>query len=149
MFKILVTAIDGSELADKALEAALTLAKTHGGRLVVVTATDPVSTGIGSGGFGTIDAGPIIARLEENYAAEAAKLLGAAREKAEAAGVPVETVHKPRHRPADAILETASQTGADTIVMGSHGRRGLGRLILGSQAAEVLARASIPVLIVK
>jgi nucleotide-binding universal stress UspA family protein len=58
-------------------------------------------------------------------------------------------VHVPRHRPADAILEAVTARGIDTIVMGSHGRRGLGRLLLGSQASEVLARSSVPVLIVK
>lgn len=108
-----------------------------------------MATGIGAGGFGTIDAGPIIAQLEEDYAAEAKKLLDVAKAKLDAAGIAAETLHVPRHRPADAILEAVSARGVDTIVMGSHGRRGLGRLLLGSQASEVLARSSVPVLIVK
>ena len=149
MFKTILVATDGSEIAGRALDAALELARVHGGTVLVLTATDPVSTGIGTGGFGTIDAGSIIVELERTYAEEAAKLLAAARQKAEAAGVKVETLHLPRHRPADAIVGTAEERGCDTIVMGSHGRRGLGRLLLGSQAAEVLARAKVPVLIVK
>jgi len=149
MFKTLLIATDGSDLGDKALAAGLALARTHGATVTILTATDPVSTGIGAGGFGTIDAGPIVARLEESYAAEAAKLLAAARQKAEAEGVAAETLHLPRHRPADGIVETADKLGADLIVMGSHGRRGLNRLLLGSQASEVLARARVPVLIVK
>lgn len=149
MFKSLLIAIDGSELGGKALEAGIALARTHEARLLILTATDPVSTGIGSGGFGTIDAGHIVARLEENYAAEARTLLAEASARAEAAGLAAQTVHVPRQRPADAILAAAKEQGIDTIVMGSHGRRGLGRLLLGSQAAEVLARSPIPVLIVK
>lgn len=149
MFKTLLIATDGSELGNRALEAGLALARLNGAAVTILTATDPISTGIGSGGFGTIDAGPILARLEEAYAAEAADLLAAARHQAQEAGIAAETLHLPRHRPADGILETAASKSADLIVMGSHGRRGIGRLLLGSQAAEVLARASIPVLIVK
>lgn len=149
MFKSLLIAIDGSELGDKAVAAGIELAKAHGSKILVLTATDPVATGIGAGGFGTIDAGSIIAQLEEDYAAGAKKLLDAARETLAAAGIAAETLHVPRHRPADAILDAAAARGVDTIVMGSHGRRGLGRLLLGSQASEVLARASVPVLIVK
>lgn len=149
MFKSLLIATDGSELGDKALAAGVELARAHGSSILVLTATDPVATGIGAGGFGTLDAGPIIAQLEEDYAAGAKKLLDAAREKLAAAGIAAETLHVPRQRPADAILDTAAARGVDTIVMGSHGRRGFGRLLLGSQASEVLARASVPVLIVK
>lgn len=149
MFKSLLIATDGSELGDKAVAAGIELAKAHGSKILVLTSTDPVATGIGAGGFGTIDAGPIIAQLEDDYAAGAKKLLDAAKEKLAAAGISAETVHVPRHRPADAILEAVTARGIDTIVMGSHGRRGLGRLLLGSQASEVLARSSVPVLIVK
>lgn len=149
MFKSLLIATDGSELGDKAVAAGAELAKVHGSKVLVLTSTDPVATGIGAGGFGSIDAGPIIAQLEDDYAAGAKKLLDAAKEKLAAAGISAETVHVPRHRPADAILEAVTARGIDTIVMGSHGRRGLGRLLLGSQASEVLARSSVPVLIVK
>ena len=71
------------------------------------------------------------------------------RSQAQQAGIEAQTLHVPLHRPADAIIQTAQDKGCDTIVMGSHGRRGIGRLLLGSQAAEVLARASVPVLVVK
>ncbi|MBJ3786527.1 universal stress protein [Devosia sediminis] len=149
MFKTILVASDGSEQASKALDAALELARLNGASLTILTATDPVATGIGSGGFGTIDAGPIVARLEEAYASEAADLLAKARHRAQEAGITPETLHLPRHRPADAILETATERGVDLIVMGSHGRRGLNRLLLGSQVAEVLARSTLPVLVVK
>jgi nucleotide-binding universal stress UspA family protein len=149
MFKSILVASDGSDLANKALDLALETARLNGAKLTILTATDPVATGIGSGGFGTIDAGPIVARLEEAYAAEAADLLAKARHRAQDAGIAAETLHLPRHRPADGILEAAGEKGCDLIVMGSHGRRGINRLLLGSQAAEVLARATVPVLVVK
>ncbi len=149
MFKTLLIAIDGSDLGEKALAAGIALAKSQNSTILVLTATDPVSTGIGSGGFGTIDAGNIITRLEESYTAQAKALLDAAKARIEAAGLTAETLHTPRQRPADAIIATAKEKGSDLIIMGSHGRRGLGRLLLGSQAAEVLSHASVPVLIVK
>jgi nucleotide-binding universal stress UspA family protein len=149
MYKNLLIATDGSELGNKALAAGLALARLTGASVTILTATDPVSTGIGSGGFGTIDAGPILARLEEAYAAEAANLLAAARKSAQEAGVNVDILHLPRHRPADGIIETADEKACDLIVMGSHGRRGFSRMLLGSQASEVLSRASMAVLIVK
>jgi nucleotide-binding universal stress UspA family protein len=49
--------------------------------------------------------------------------------------------------PAEGIIETANARGCDLIVMASHGRRGLGRLILGSQANEVVTQSTIPVLV--
>lgn len=149
MFTSLLIATDGSELGDKAVGAGLDLAKAYNARVTILTATDPVATGIGSGGFGAIDAGPVIARLEESYTAEANKTLAAAKAKADAAGIAVKTLHAARTRPAEAILDLARSENADTIVMGSHGRRGFKRLLLGSQAAEVLAHAEVPVLIVK
>lgn len=149
MFKHLLIATDGSELGNKALAAGLALARLNQAEVTILTATDPVSTGIGSGGFGTIDAAAIIARLEEAYSIQAAAFLEKAQKQAQDAGIAAQTLHLPRHRPADGIVETAAEMACDLIVMGSHGRRGLSRLMLGSQAAEVLARANVPVLIVK
>lgn len=149
MFKKLLVATDGSELGDKAIETAIAMAKSGGATITLLTATDPVTTGIGAGGFGTIEAGSIIAKLEETYAEQAKALLDAAKNKVESAGIAVETLHAPRTTAADAIIATAEAKGSDLIVMGSHGRRGLRRLLLGSQAAEVLSRSTIPVLIVK
>ena len=150
MFHNILIATDGSELGDKALAAALNLGKGSGGKVTVLTVTDPVTSMVGgTGGFGQIDAGPLINKLEEGYRETAGKVLAAAQQQAQALGTAVETLHLPDHLAADGIIQTAEQRGADLIVMGSHGRRGLGRLLLGSQAAEVLARAKVPVLVVK
>jgi nucleotide-binding universal stress UspA family protein len=149
MFKNLLIALDGSELSDKALGAGLDLARSYGSRVTLLTASDPISTGIGSGGFGTLSAGPLVERLEEAYEAGAREILDAALARAAEAGVKADALYAPRQRPADAILQEAEARGCDTILMGSHGRRGLRRLIIGSQANEVLTRATVPVLVVK
>ena len=60
----------------------------------------------------------------------------------------IELLHVPNALPASTIIETAKSRGCDLIVMGSHGRRGLTKLWLGSQTSEVLADGSVPVLVV-
>lgn len=58
-------------------------------------------------------------------------------------------LHVPDAHPAEAIVDAAKSEGCSLIVMASHGRRGLGRLLLGSQTAEVLAHSPVPVLVVR
>ena len=77
------------------------------------------------------------------------RVLGLAKAVADKAGVAAKTLHVPNSPPAEAIIETAKSQGVDIIVMASHGRRGLGRLILGSQTSEVLSHAPVPVLVVR
>ena len=149
MYTRMLIAIDGSELADKALRHAFALAKGTDAKLIVLTSTEP-STMIAPGAeIMMVDIGAIIADLEKAKAEGAKIVLANGRELAKDAGLTIQTLHMPGQLPADAIISVAKEQGADLIVMGSHGRRGLGRLLLGSQAAEVLARSTIPVLIVK
>lgn len=149
MYTRILIAIDGSELANKALRHAFALAKGTHAKLFALTATDP-SVPIAPGAeMMMVDTGAIIADLEKAKAESAKIVLADARELAKDAGLTIEGLHMPGQLAADAIIAVAKQQGADLIVMGSHGRRGLGRLLLGSQAAEVLSRSTIPVLIVK
>jgi nucleotide-binding universal stress UspA family protein len=87
----------------------------------------------------------------ENYnklvAEEASKILSSVEDTAKKADVTCDTLHVKDRFPAEGIIETANARGCDLIVMASHGRRGLGRLILGSQANEVVTQSTIPVLI--
>ena len=62
-------------------------------------------------------------------------------------GVSCDIVHVADHHPADGIIETSRTKDCDLIVMASHGRRGVKKLLLGSVANEVLAHSSVPVLI--
>jgi nucleotide-binding universal stress UspA family protein len=90
-----------------------------------------------------------IERYKESAAAWAQRNLDPAGEQAKAAGVSFELVHVPESAPAEGIIATAEKQGCDLIVMASHGRRGLGRLLIGSQANEVLAYSKVPALIVR
>ncbi|KKB82683.1 hypothetical protein VW29_15860 [Devosia limi DSM 17137] len=149
MYKKIVIAVDGSEPSAKALEHGLTLAKALDAKAIAVTVTDP-SLFIAPGAeMMQMNTGAVVEELDKAKAEGARQVLDHARSEARQIGLEIEGVHVPNKQTADGILEMSAERGADLIVMGSHGRRGLGRLLLGSQAAEVLAHSPIPVLIVK
>jgi nucleotide-binding universal stress UspA family protein len=149
MYKHIIVAIDGTELTPKVLEHAFALARDGAGQLEVVTVTEPSVFLAPDAGLVTISTRELLDELEKAKAAEAKTILANAQAAADAASVRISTRHIPQQHPSDGIIRAAEEAGADLIVMGSHGRRGIRRLLLGSQASEVLARSSMPVLIVK
>jgi nucleotide-binding universal stress UspA family protein len=84
---------------------------------------------------------------EKAISANAAEILAKADEAAGKAGISCTTIHVKERHPAEGIIETAKARTCDLIVMASHGRRGLSRLLLGSQAYNVITHSTIPVLI--
>ena len=149
MYQNIICAIDGSELSDKALKHALALAGATGGKVTVVTVTDPSVIVAPGAEMMIVDTGAIIADLDKAKAESAKTILADAEKQAAASGVAIAKLHVANSTAADGILHAAREQKADLIVMGSHGRRGLGRLLLGSQASEVLSHSELPVLIVK
>jgi nucleotide-binding universal stress UspA family protein len=144
MFKKILVPTDGSAQAAAAAKIAAQLAKSQGAQIIGVYVIDPFPYI----GIGDASAVGLQAYLSEAKAAagQALEMLGkaCAAEDVPFAGDTIErnVVH-------EGVLETASAEGCDLIVMGSHGRRGLKSLILGSVAQKVLAHAELPVLIVK
>jgi nucleotide-binding universal stress UspA family protein len=84
---------------------------------------------------------------EKAMSANAAEILAKADEAAGKAGISCTTIHVKERHPAEGIIETAKARTCDLIVMASHGRRRLSRLLLGSQAYNVITHSTIPVLI--
>jgi len=149
MYSNIVCAIDGSELSTKALRHALGLAARTGGKVTAVTVTEPSILVAPGAEIMMVDTSAMIADLEQAKAESAKTILTEAEAVARQTGVALHGMHIAHSAAAEGILHAAKQVRADLVVMGSHGRRGLGRLLLGSQAAEVLAHADIPVLVVK
>lgn len=143
MYKHILIATDGSELAGKAVTTGLKLAKALGARVTAVTATEPWSAMIGP--EGSAFSFPI-EEYEKASAERAAEILEAVRKQALTLGVESKTLHVTEF-PAEAIIEAARTSACDLIVMASHGRRGIARALLGSQAARVVTLSSVPVLI--
>ena len=147
MYKHILIATDGSELAGKGLEQGLRVAAATGAEATIITVTEP---------WQTVDAGQMwggSANLLDEYRAHsresATKILAAAAERASALGVNHKTHYVADAYPAEAILEAARERECDLIVMATHGRRGLNRLLLGSQANAVITHSDTPVLVVR
>jgi nucleotide-binding universal stress UspA family protein len=143
MFKRLLIATDGSDLASKAVATGLALAKTLNAEVVIVTASEPW-IGLTNGQGFAFDFP--IQEYEKDCAERAERILAKVRTDAEQKGITCETVHVTDF-PAEAILGTSKAKDCDLIVMASHGRRGISRLLLGSQAMRVVTLSSIPVLV--
>jgi nucleotide-binding universal stress UspA family protein len=146
MYAHILVATDGSDLADRAVDHTIAIAKALNSDVTVVTVSESAAMiGAYPDGFYAIDQNELIEGQDE--AAKA--LLDKAEDKVKAAGLAVKTVHIKDSFPAEGIVATAQNLGADLIVMGSHGRRGLGRLLLGSQTSNVLAQTKTPVLVTR
>ena len=137
VYKHLLIATDGSEVAQKAVDQGFDLAKALNAKTTVIYVTPPWSDTFGED----------VSAYDKIDAEEAAKILSSVRDVAKKAAITCDTLHVKDRFPAEGIIETANARGCDLIVMASHGRRGLRRLILGSQANEVVTRSTIPVLI--
>lgn len=150
MYKHILISTDGSEVAQKGLDHGLSLAKEIGAKVSVITVTEsfPVYASAGAG----VGAGWVPVEMADYNTVQDEFTNGVfarAKQAAEQHGVAIETIHIRNAQPAEAILETAKTQGCDLIVMASHGRRGLGRLLLGSQTSEVVTRSPVPVLVVR
>ncbi|HEY7297037.1 MAG TPA: universal stress protein [Xanthobacteraceae bacterium] len=148
MYQRILIATDGSELADKAVAHGIALAKDLAVPICVVTVTGPWSAFELAQMSRMGDRNPI-GRYEEMAAAAANSILGKAGELAKAQGVRFELVHVQDRRPSEGIIAAAKDKACDLIVMASHGYRGLNRLLLGSQAYEVLTHSKVPALVVR
>lgn len=149
MYTHVLISTDGSELAQRGVDHGLSLAKKLGSKVTIVVATEPflIST---EAGYGIWAKDPVSMKRHEADRKEFAnKILSAAKISAEKMGLEANTVHVPDAQPATAIVDTAQQFGCDLIVMASHGRRGIAKVLLGSQTSEVLVTTTVPVLVVR
>lgn len=148
MYTHILIAIDGSELADKGLVQGLALAASLKSQVTVVTVSEPMSSGYDDI-YGWSGAQGVATDYKQAMQERADKILKAAEAKAAEAGVAAAGLHLAGRYAADGIIETARSKGCDLIVMASHGRRGLGRLLIGSQTTEVLTHTEVPVLVIR
>lgn len=143
MYKNILIATDGSEIAQTAVEEGLELASKIGARATIVTVTEPwdaVILGESSLAFPIND-------YNKSQEETAAKILSDANAVAKKLDTACDTLHVINDAPAEGIVEAANKLDADLIVIGSHGRRAVARILLGSQANKVIALTTIPVLV--
>lgn len=144
MFKHILVPVDGSETSLQAVSKAAELAKAFNSDVTAVYVLDPYPfTGVGADfAYGQ-------AQYLSAATAEANKALEDVTERMKDTGVTVKTLVGEGHAIHEGIVRVGENVGADLIVMGSHGRRGLEKLVLGSVAQRVLQTAKVPVLVVR
>jgi nucleotide-binding universal stress UspA family protein len=148
MYTNILLSTDGSDVAKNGVKQGIALAKALNAKVTVITVTERQEIDYGGGhASGWIPSQQEVDSFDSARKERAGKVLDEAR--AEQIGISAELLHVPNAHTATAIIETAKSRGCDLIVMGSHGRRGLRKLFLGSQTSEVLADGSVPVLVVR
>jgi nucleotide-binding universal stress UspA family protein len=148
MCQHILIATDGSPLADNAVQYGIALAKRLNVPITAVTVTEPWSV-LEMGRMARQGNQNPVTQFQEAAAAAAEAILAKAKQMADAQGVKCDVVYAREQHPAEAIIAVAKDKGCDLIVMASHGRRGFDRILLGSQANEVLTHSKVPTLIVR
>ncbi|HUM16319.1 MAG TPA: universal stress protein [Candidatus Nitrosotalea sp.] len=143
MYKHILIPTDGSPLSEAAIRQGVALAKAVRAKVTVLTVGLP---------FHTFALDPVMmadtpAQYEKDSQALAEKALGVAKAEAAVAGVACETLYQIHDHPYQVIVDTARTKGCDLIFMASHGRKGMGALVLGSETNKVLTHSKIPVLV--
>lgn len=139
-FRRILVAADESAFAARAADVALELARSLGAELAFMHVIDPSLVSAPESG---IPAGQLIALAEQ----DGRRLLAAFSQRASAQPPPLEFIHV--GKPATEIVKAAKDWPADLIVIGSHGRGGVKRVLLGSVAETVMRQAACPVLVVR
>lgn len=145
MYRKILVPLDGSATSARGLEEAVALARASGASLALLHVVDAFPFTMDMTGAGAWDA------LVDGLRQQGRSLLEQAGETALAHGVKAagKLVEFPSGRVADVIVDEVGAQGCDLVVMGTHGRRGFGHLMLGSDAERVLHLSPVPVLLIR
>lgn len=148
MYHHILIAVDGSELADRGARHGLALAKQLGAQATVLTVTEPLSPVAMEAAIAGGVRDPLVS-FDKQMDEHVRRIGSAVTSHAKELGVNIDLARETDASAADAILRAAHLKNCDLIVMASHGRRGLNKFLLGSQTASVLARTTLPVLVIR
>jgi nucleotide-binding universal stress UspA family protein len=147
MYKRILVATDGSKLSKMAVEHAINLADLTGAEVVALKVIPRYPQTYFEGGVAL--AAAEIARIEAQWNEEALAVVNAVKSAGQLREVKVKPVTVKSDLIAEAIIAAAKRNKCDLIVMASHGRRGLKRLLLGSETQQVLTHSHTPVLVLR
>ena len=147
MYKRILVTTDGSKLSKKAVVSAIRLAALCQAELVAVTVVPRYPQSYFEGGL-TLPADDV-ARVEKNWASEGQAVVDAVKKLATTKGVTTKAMVVKADVVSDAVLSTARKQQCDLIIMASHGRKGIKRLLLGSETQHVLTHSHTPVLVLR
>ncbi len=145
MYKHILIPTDGSETADKAVNAGIEFAHQTGACITWFTAVPEYRLP----GEGALVSGKFISMEEHDCRSheKAEKILDKVTARARAAGIESDRDFAQSDHPYQAIIQAAERNGCDLILMASHGRHGLAALVYGSETRDVLTHSSIPTLV--
>lgn len=147
MYQRILIATDGSPLSRKAVDSGIEMAELTGAQIVALKVVPRYPVSYFEGGIALSINN--VANIEKQWAEAALAVVAAVKTKAEAKGVKVKTVTHVSDLVAESIISIAKKNKCDLIVMASHGRRGLKRVLMGSETMHVLTHSHIPVLILR
>ena len=147
MYQRILVATDGSTLSKKAVNSAIAMAKLCGAELVALKVVPRYPQSYFEGGL-ALPASDI-AKVEKQWAEHGQAIVDAIAKSTAAKGLTVKAVTAKSDLVSEAIISTAKKHKCDLIVMASHGRKGVKRLLLGSETQQVLTHSHIPVLVLR
>ena len=147
MFTRIMLATDGSKLSQKAVKSAIDMASKFNAELVAVKVIPRYVQTYFEGSFTVADID--VKSIEAQWAAGAQQVLDKIATSAAAKGVIVKTSVIKSDDISDGLVKAANKMKADLIVMASHGRKGVKRLLLGSETQNVLTHSEVPVLVLR
>lgn len=147
MYKRILVATDGSTLSKKAVGSAISMAQLTGADLVALKVTPRYPQSYFEGGL-ALQANEI-ARVEKQWADQGQAVVDAVGKLALSKGVKTKAITVRSDLVSEAVIASAKKHKCDLIVMASHGRRGIKRLLLGSETQQVLTHSHIPVLVLR
>lgn len=147
MYKKILIATDGSSLSKKAVSNAISMAELTGAELVALKVIPRYPQSYFEGGVAL--AASEIGRIEKQWAEHGQAIVDAVAKTATAKGVKIKALTVKSDIVSDGIISVAKKYKCDLIIMASHGRRGIKRLLLGSETQQVLTHTHIPVLVLR
>jgi nucleotide-binding universal stress UspA family protein len=147
MYDKILVATDGSSLSKKAVSSAISLAALTGASLVALKVIPRYPQSYFEGGLALQAAE--VGRIEKQWADEGQAVVDEVKKLAELQGVKTRPLTVKSDIVSEAVIATAKKHKCDLIVMASHGRKGVKRLLLGSETNQVLAHSHIPVLVLR
>ncbi len=147
MYQRILVATDGSELSEKAVQHAIDMAALCNAELIALSVVPHYPQGYFDGGIAM--QADDIARVEANWTSKAHATVDEVKKKGEAKGVKTRGVTVQSDVVADTIISGIAKYECDLVIMASHGRRGIKRLLLGSETQHVLTHATVPVLVLR
>lgn len=149
MYQRILIATDGSTLSHKAVDTGLELAALTGAQVIALKVIPRYPVSYFEGNASLNASNKNIATIEKQWADAALAVVEEVKASAEAQGIKARAVTKVSDLIAETIIATAKKHKCDLIVMASHGRRGLKRVLMGSETTHVLTHSHIPVLVLR